>query len=213
MLPFRANLFRIDGPGENNLWCRWEFQGMLNLVRLRQKNKAVLFLCREKRNNSMCQRHSARLLVSRIKNKAVLQFSGDHHLGGGIIKPVFDLLDHVFYVRVDQAIEFIRPEPEPRHRLQKTIRAAVRASASHHKLPELEADDLRVFARPAKLADEIRCSITEFHCFAFLSGFGGLGLKSIVGFCLKENLPLYSLHSISPWSRSILITSCKCFGR
>src|SRR5437016_495829 len=32
MLPFRANFFRIDGPGENDLRCRWEFQGMLNLV-------------------------------------------------------------------------------------------------------------------------------------------------------------------------------------
>src|SRR5258705_3733074 len=100
----------------------------------------------------MRQWHSAGLLVSRIKNKAVLQFSGNHHLGDGIIEPLFDLFDHVVDVRIDQAIEFIWPKPEPRHGLQETIRAPVWTAACHDKLPEPEAYDLRILARPTELA-------------------------------------------------------------
>src|SRR5258708_38220310 len=111
----------------------------------------------------MCQRHSARFLVGRIKNEAVLQFSGNHHLGDGIIEPLSDLFDHALYVRVDQAIKFIRAEPEPRHRLQEAIRAAVRAAASDHKLPELEADNLRILAWAPELANEPGSSISDYH--------------------------------------------------
>src|SRR6266852_2735730 len=154
MFPFRANFFGVDGPGKNNLMYRWQFQSMLNLCGLGQKNQAMPLLRCEKRNNPMRQRLSACLLIGRIKNKPVLQLSHDHHLGNGIIEPLFYLFDHVLYVCVDQAVKLIRAEPEPRHSLQETIRAAVRATARHHKLPESEAHNLRILSRPSKLADE-----------------------------------------------------------
>src|SRR6266481_2457744 len=99
----------------------------------------------------MCQGHSTRLLISRIEDKHILQLS-----------------DHIVDVRVDQTIEFIRTKPEPRHGLQEAIRAPIRASAGHHKLPELEADNLRIFAWPTKLADKIRSSNTRFHVLPHL---------------------------------------------
>lgn|SRR2546422_1317939 len=111
----------------------------------------------------MRQWHSACFLVGRIKNKTVLQLSGDHHLGDRIIKPFSDLFDHVVDVRIDQAIKFIWSKAKPRHSLQKTIRAAVRAAASDHELPESEAHNLGVLARTSKLADEIRSSILSYH--------------------------------------------------
>src|SRR6266849_4030424 len=163
MLPFRADLFRIDRPGEDNLRRGSKLQSMLNLCGLSQKNKTMSLLRGEEGNHLMRQWFSARLFVCRIKDEAILQLSHDHHLGNGIVEPVLDLRDHVSHIRVDQAIKLIRTEPEPWHRLQKAIRAPIWAPACDDKLPEPEAHNLCVLSRPPKLPNEARPSILGNH--------------------------------------------------
>src|SRR5216684_1913246 len=163
MLPFRADLFRIDRPGEDNLRRGSKLQSMLNLCGLGQKNKTMSLLRGEEGNHLMRQWFSACLFVCRIENEAILQLSHDHHLGNGIVEPVLDLRDHVLHVRVHQPIKFIWAEPEPRHRLQKAIRAPIWAPACHHKLPKPEAHNLCVLSRPPELADKIRPSLFSEH--------------------------------------------------
>src|SRR5258708_5612731 len=111
----------------------------------------------------MRQRLSACFLVRGIKNQAVLQFPRNYHLGDRVREPFLDLFHHVVHIGVNKAVQFIRPEAKPRHRLQKAVSAPVRTSPSHHQLPEPEALNLRILARPTKLPDEVRAPCAQFH--------------------------------------------------
>src|SRR5208337_4120236 len=114
----------------------------------------------------MRQRLPARFLVGRIKNQAILQLTRNHHFGDGVGEPLLNFLNHVVHIGVDEAVKLVRPEAEPRHRLQEAVSAPVGTSACHDKLPELVANDLRVLTRPAKLANKTRYSVSKFHLLA-----------------------------------------------
>jgi len=111
----------------------------------------------------MRQRFPARFLVRGIKNEAVLQFARNQHFGDGIREPFLDFSNHVVHIGVDEAVEFVWPEAEPRYCLQEAISALVGTPARHDELPELVAVDLRVLAWPAKLPDKIRSSFGLLH--------------------------------------------------
>jgi len=106
---------------------------------------------------------NVRVVTRGSRSQAILQFTRNYHLGNGVRQPLFDLLHHIAYIRVDKAIQFIRPEAEPRHSLQEAVSATVRTSPSHHQLPEPEALNLRILARPAKLAYKVRSSFFGNH--------------------------------------------------
>jgi len=91
---------------------------MLDLRGLGQEDEPVRF-APQIRGYVMRQRLAARFFVGRIKNEAILQFTRNHHFGDRVREPLFDFLDHVVHIGVDKAVEFVWPEAEPRHRLQK----------------------------------------------------------------------------------------------
>src|SRR5713101_7638424 len=152
----------------------------------------------------MRQRRPVDLLVGRVKYKAVLQLAHNHHFGNGFGKPPFDLGHHVLKVCIDQAVELIRTEAKPRHGLQEAVRAPVRAATSYYKLPELEANNLRVFPRPTKLPNKIRCPLSDSHFHLLLGDFVFFGTKLIVGLRTKTSFsgPVISPFACSSFSNS-----------